>query len=230
MKLLDLYCGAGGATRGYQRAGFEVTGIDIKPQPNYCGEAFIQADALTIRPEWIAENFDAVHASPPCQFATALRSAPRAKFHINLIPETKALLNETRLPWILENVESRLTRECMRGAFRLCGSSFGLGAEGCSLRRHRLFLSNCLLFAQPCHHEPGASVIGVYGGHARKRAASKGGRRTKEVWATSHLEAASTAMGIDWMTLAEMSEAIPPEFTKYLGNQLRRFVAHRAVA
>jgi DNA (cytosine-5)-methyltransferase 1 len=230
MKLLDLYCGAGGATRGYQRAGFEVTGIDIKPQPHYCGETFIEADALSLRPEWIAENFDAVHASPPCQFATALRSAPGAKVHVNLIPETRVLLQATRLPWIIENVDSRLTRECMPGALRLCGTSFGLGAEGCELRRHRLFLSNVMLFAQPCQHWPHAPVVGVYGGHARLRAANKGGRGTKEAWSGGHLQVASTALGIDWMTLAEMSEAIPPEFTKYLGNQLRRFVRERVAA
>jgi DNA (cytosine-5)-methyltransferase 1 len=228
MRLLDLFCGAGGATRGYQRAGFHVTGIDNKPQPHYCGDVFIEADALSIRPEWIAENFDAVHASPPCQFATAMRYAPGAKQHPNLIPETRTLLQATGLPWVIENVDARLARESMPGSLRLCGTSFGLGAEGCELRRHRRFLSNVLLFGQPCQHYPGAAVIGVYGGHARLRAAKHGGRGTKEVWATGHLQAASTALGIDWMTLAEMSEAIPPEFTKYVGNQLRRFVVAKA--
>lgn len=222
-RLLDLYCGAGGAGRGYQLAGFHVTGVDIQPQPRYAGDVFLQGDALKLDPWWIAENFDAVHASPPCQFGTALRSAPGSRPHVNLIPETKWLLAATRLPWVIENVESKLVREHMRGALRLCGSTFGLGAEGCELRRHRLFLSNVLLFSEPCRHSHGP-VIGVYGGHARRRSARHGGRKTADVWALGHLRAASQALGIDWMTLGELSEAIPPAFTEYLGRQLVRVV------
>jgi DNA (cytosine-5)-methyltransferase 1 len=223
-RLLDLYCGAGGAARGYQRAGFHVTGVDIRPQPHYTGDAFLQGDVLKIDPDWIADGFDAVHASPPCQFGTALRSAPGAKVHLNLIPETKIKLGATRLPWIIENVDSSKVRPFMRGALKLCGSTFGLEAEGHELRRHRLFLSNVLLFSEPCRHRHGAPVIGVYGGHARRRAAKHGGRGTADVWASGHLGAASTALGIDWMTLGELSEAIPPAFTEYLGRQLLRVV------
>lgn len=229
-RLLDLCCGAGGAARGYQLAGFHVTGVDLAPQPRYAGDFFIQGDALKLDPAWIAANFDAVHASPPCQFATALRSAPGAKPHLNLIPETWRLLVASGLPWVIENVESPLAAEHMPGALRLCGSSFGLGAEGHELRRHRLFASNVFLFSQPCHHRPGVPVIGVYGGHARRRSKLHGGRGSKDVWTGGHLGAASEAMGIDWMTLAELSEAVPPAFTEFLGAQLRRHIQTRVAA
>lgn len=231
MRLLDLFSGAGGAARGYQLAGFHVTGVDIAAQPRYVGDVFLQANVLELDPEWIAANFDAVHASPPCQFGTALRSAPGArKDHVNLIPATKLLLAATGLPWVIENVESNAVKPHMRGALRLCGSTFGLGAEGHELRRHRLFLSNVLLFSEACRHRHGAPVIGVYGGHARRRSKAHGGRGSKDVWTGGHLGAASAALGVDWMTLAELSEAIPPAFTEYLGHQLALVCARRAEA
>lgn len=223
-RLLDLFCGAGGAARGYQRAGFHVTGIDCKDQPHYAGDVFLKGNVLELDPAWIADAFDAVHASPPCQFGTALKSAPGNRPHVNLIPATKLLLKASGLPWIIENVESRTVRPHMQGALKLCGSMFGLGAEGCELRRHRLFLSNVLLLADECRHRRGAPVIGVYGGHARRRAATHGGRGTRDAWEGGHLGAASAALGIDWMTLGELSEAIPPDFTEYLGRQLARAV------
>lgn len=229
-RLLDLYCGAGGAARGYQRAGFHVTGVDIQPQPAYAGDVFALGDVLALDPDWIAANFDAVHASPPCQFGTSLSDMPDAKQHLNLIPQTRALLEATALPWIIENVEAPKVRPYMRGALRLCGSSFGLGAEGHALRRHRLFDSNVFLFGQPCHHVRGVPVIGVYGGHARRRAKAHGGRGSRDTWTGGHLGAASAALGIDWMTLGELSEAVPPAFTEYLGRQLGRFLDARRAA
>ena len=223
-RLLDLFCGAGGAARGYQHAGFHVTGVDVKRQPRYVGDDFICGDALELDPVWITANFDAFHASPPCQFGTALRTAPNARPHLNLIPATRELVEAAALPWIIENVESSKTRPHLPGALRLCGSTFGLGAEGCELRRHRLFLSNILLFSEACRHRPGP-VIGVYGGHARRRSKAHGGRLSKDTWKRGHLGAGSEAMGIDWMTLDELSEAIPPAFTAYLGHQLMRVAA-----
>lgn len=230
MRLLDLFSGAGGAARGYQRAGFHVTGIDIKPQPAYGGDVFALGDVLTLDPAWITANFDAVHASPPCQFGTSLRSAPGTKKdHVNLIPATKLLLEATGLPWIIENVESKAVLPHMRGSVRLCGSTFGLGVDRYELRRHRLFLSNMLLFCDECRHGHGP-VIGVYGGHARCRSAKHGGRGTADAWPGGHLKAASEAMGIDWMTLAELSEAIPPAYTTYLGHQLAHAIHNRRAA
>ena len=99
----------------------------------------------------------------------------------------------------------------------LCGSMFGLGAQGCQLRRHRLFESNFNIPAPACAHDD-RPVIGVYGGHARRRAKSAGGRGTKDKWDGGHKAAASEALGINWMTLGELSEAIPPAFSEHIGR------------
>lgn len=215
-RLLDLFSCAGGAGMGYSRAGFDVVGVDIVARPRYPFR-FIQADALSLEPAWIAANFDAVHASPPCQGYTALRHAPGAKGAPQLIDQTRDLLCASGLPWIIENVEE--ARWAMREPVLLCGSMFGLGAQGHELRRHRLFESNVALNVPACDHSDGP-VVGVYGGHARRRSAKHGGRGTRDVWDGGHKTAASQAMGMDWATLGEMSEAIPPAFTEYLGRQL----------
>lgn len=219
MRVLDLFCNAGGAGMGYARAGFEVVGVDLHPQKNY-PFAFIQHDALTLDPRFMA-SFDAIHASPPCQGYTSMRHAPGAKRAPRLIGETRAMLERIGLPWIIENVEE--ARAEMRDPLTLCGSMFDLGAQGCQLRRHRLFESNVAISPPaPCRHDV-RPVIGVYGGHARRRAASAGGRGTRDVWEGGHRAAMSEAMGMTWATCAEMSEAIPPAFTEHLGRQL---IAH----
>lgn len=222
-RLLDMYCKAGGAAKGYQRAGFHVTGVDIKAQPRYCGDAFIEGNCLAIDPEWIAENFDAVHASPTCQGHTALRHAPGTKEHPNLIPPTRAILEESGKPWIMENVPG--AEPWMPSAITLCGSMFDLGAQGCRLERYRLFMANFPIspVCGFCLHQD-MPVIGVYGGHARKRSAKHGGRGTQDVWIGGHKAAASEALGIDWMTLDELSESIPPAYTEWLGTQLMKRV------
>lgn len=219
LRLVDLYCCAGGAGRGYQRAGFHVTGMDIAAQPRYAGDAFEQRDVLELSPEELAARFDAIHASPICQGLTRMR-APGKKSHPNLIPQTLALLEASGLPWILENVEG--AEPWMPAAITLCGSMFeGLESEDAWLRRHRLFMANFPISApSPCRHPEGRPVGGVYGGHARRRAASAGGRGTRDVWRAGHRVAMSELMGIDWATTAEMSEAIPPAFTEHLGAQL----------
>lgn len=219
MRVLDLFCNAGGAGMGYARAGFEVVGVDLHPQKNY-PFAFIQHDALTLDPRFLA-TFDAIHASPPCQGYTSLRHAPGAKGAPRLIGETRTMLERSGLPWIIENVEE--ARAEMRAPLTLCGSMFDLGAQGCRLQRHRLFESNVAISApSPCRHDE-RPVIGVYGGHARRRAASAGGRGTRDVWEGGHRAAMSEAMGMTWATCAEMSEAIPPAYTEHLGRQL---IAH----
>lgn len=219
MRVLDLFCNAGGAGMGYARAGFDVVGVDLEPQKNY-PFAFIQHDALTLDPRFLA-TFDAIHASPPCQGYTSMRHAPGAKGAPRLIGETRAMLERAGLPWIIENVEE--ARAEMRDPLTLCGSMFGLGAQGCRLQRHRLFESNIAISApKPCQHDD-RPVIGVYGGHARRRAASAGGRGTRDVWEGGHRAAMSEAMGMTWATCAEMSEAIPPAYTEHLGRQL---IAH----
>lgn len=217
--MLDLFCNAGGAGMGYARAGFEIVGVDLEPQKNY-PFAFIQHDALTLDPRFLA-TFDAIHASPPCQGYTSMRHAPGARGAPRLIGETRTMLERSGLPWIIENVEE--ARAEMRNPLTLCGSMFGLGAQGCRLQRHRLFESNIAISAPaPCHHDA-RPVIGVYGGHARRRAASAGGRGTRDVWEGGHRAAMSEAMGMTWATCAEMSEAIPPAYTEHLGRQL---IAH----
>jgi DNA (cytosine-5)-methyltransferase 1 len=219
-RLLDLFCCAGGAGVGYGRAGFEVTGVDVvvhkrNPHP------VIEADALGLCPEWIAENFDAVHASPPCQGYSSMRHAPGAKGAPRLIGQVRALLRDAGLPYVIENVEA--AKADMVDPVTLCGTMFRLGAQGHDLHRHRLFESNIPLTAPACQHS-GRPVIGVYGGHARCRSAKHGGRGTKDAWQGGHKAAASEALGIDWMTLAEMSESIPPAYTEHIGRQLMDYI------
>lgn len=205
---------------GYYRAGFDVVGVDLFPQPHYPFE-FVQADALDainalivgIRPAapmygWYLECFDAVHASPPCQFKTAYNRRPN---HVapspNLIPQTRNILKKTGLPYVIENVE--YARDHLIDPIRLCGSSFGL-----DVRRHRLFECSFPAIAPQCAHwwqmprfAPATNRVNL--------------RSTVEVgvWRIP-LEVQQRAMGIDWMDLKELSEAIPPAYTEYIGKQL----------
>ncbi len=212
-RALDLFCCAGGAGMGLHRAGFDVVGVDIKPQPRYPFE-FYQADALTFQ----LEGFDFIWASPPCQGYSAMRHAPGTVGAPRLIHHVRRRM-PTGVLWVIENVEE--AKLDMRGPVTLCGSMFGLGAQGSRLQRHRLFESSFIIPQPDCGHDE-RPVIGVYGGHARKRAASAGGRGTKDVWEGGHKAAASEAMGIDWMTLAELSEAIPPAYSEFIGREAIR--------
>lgn len=232
LRIADLYCCSGGATRGYQlaaeRAGIRVhvTGFDIKRQRRYCGDAFEQRDVLAITAEELRARFDFVHASPKCQKFTKMKHAPNAKGdeHPNQIPDTLEILEASGCDWILENVED--AAPWMPGAITLCGTMFGLGAQGCELQRHRLFMANFPISPPGhCRHS-GGPVVGVYGGHARLRSAKFGGRGTRDVWEGGHVAACAEAMGMDWATLSEMSEAIPPAYTEHLGLQ---WLEHRAL-
>ena len=222
-RALDLFCCAGGVSMGLHRAGFEVVGVDIKPQPRYPFE-FHQADALKFH----LDGFDLIWASPPCQGYSAMRHAPGTKGAPLLISHIRKRLISSGSLWVIENVEE--ARWAMRDPVLLCGSMFGLGAQGCRLQRHRLFQSSFALEAPACQHDE-RPVIGVYGGHARKRSAKAGGRGTRDVWEGGHKAAASEAMGIDWMTLAEMSEAIPPAYAEHIGRvAMRQLSEVRAAA
>jgi DNA (cytosine-5)-methyltransferase 1 len=210
-RALDLCCCAGGASVGLYRAGFdEVVGVDIKPQPRYPYE-FHQADALTFP----LEGFDFIWASPICQRFTAMKHAPGAKgdAHPDMISPLRERLEKAGVPWVIENVVGAPLREPVI----LCGSMFGLGAQGCQLQRHRCFESNFKIPQPKCRHDD-RPVIGVYGGHSRRRAASAGGRGTKDTWKGGHKTAAAEALGIDWMTLAELSEAIPPAYSEFIAR------------
>lgn len=205
--ILDLFCGAGGAAVGYHRAGFDVVGVDINPQPNY-PFTFHQGDALEFLHDY-GLHFDAVHASPPCKAYTPLKDMWNAKKHPDLVAPTRELLRETGLSYVIENVPGAP----MTPLIMLCGSAFGLGIPEAQLRRHRWFepSPNLWLMSPPCqHHGP---VIGVYGGHGRDK------RRTVN---TQNFTVAqrSQAMGIDWMNGTELSQAIPPAYTEYIGTQL----------
>lgn len=214
-RLLDLFCKAGGMTKGYQRAGFYVVGVDIEPQPNYCGDEFIQADALDLSVHWMWRDFDAIHASPPCQHYLNLgavnRAMGRTYDHPDLLASVRSVLSSSGRPYVIENGPD--ARKAMVDPVRICGTGLGL-----PLRRHRLFESNVDLVGVPCDHgrfterrywtgwRPNgehrlATVVQVYG--------NAGGRSE---W--------PAAMGIDWMTSAEMIEAIPPAYAEHVGRQL----------
>lgn len=140
--LIDLFCGAGGAAMGYSRAGFEVVGVDIKPQPRYPFE-FHQTDALTFP----LDGAQAVHASPPCQhYANVTRWRGDQSGHPDLLPATVKRLKASGLPWVVENVHGAP----MAPDFVLCGSSLGL-----RVRRHRWFLTswNGFELIPPCQHD-----------------------------------------------------------------------------
>lgn len=221
LRALDLFCCAGGAGVGLHRAGFEVVGVDIVARPRYPFE-FHQADGLTFP----LDGFDLIWASPPCQGYTAMRHAPGAKGAPRLIDAVRQMM-PAGVPWIIENVEE--ARSEMIDPILLCGSMFDLGAQGCRLQRHRLFECSFPVAQPECRHDS-RPVIGVYGGHARRRAASAGGRGTKDVWEGGHKAAASEAMGMDWATLAEMSEAIPPDYSEYLGRAAIEYINAQRMA
>lgn len=225
-KLLDLFCGAGGAAMGYHRAGFEVVGVDLLEQPNYPFE-FHRGDAFQFLCEHGAE-FDAFHASPPCQEYSrtkALRYANQEKGgYISkaapmLVPSIRLVMAATGKPWVLENVEGAP----MPSAFYLCGSMFDL-----PIRRHRLFESSMLVLApRTCSH--GLGSYGMVGGRLRGTGTFSSGKmyadhtgylRRRESYPTKDI--AIKAMGIDWMTLPEMAQAIPPAYTEYIGRWLLR--------
>ena len=208
MRALDLFCCAGGVSKGLLDAGFdEVVGVDIEPQKHY-PFTFVQADALTFD----LSGFDFIWASPPCQAYSDMKHAKNAKKHPMLIEPVRAKLKASGKAYAIENVEGAP----LENPVVLCGSGFGLEAYGHQLRRHRLIEANFYMPAPKCKHTD--PVIGIYGGHARNRSGAHGGRGTMDVWPNGHRDAASIAMGIDWMPLKELSQAIPPVYSKYVAT------------
>lgn len=229
LRLLDLFSGAGGCARGYQRAGFHVVGVDNRSQPRYAGDEFVQADALEVLRLLIAggscggrvlSDFVAIHASPPCQKYSVLRNAAadRGSEHPDLVAPVRALLLSAGLPYVIENVPGSPLNHCVV----LCGSMFGLGAGGRQLRRHRLFETTFPVMSPPCQHV--GEAIGVYGGGATGRytfgnGAERDRYRRRGAWQGTADEGRE-AMGIDWMTHAENTQAIPPVYTEHIGDYL----------
>jgi len=207
-RLLDLFCGAGGAAMGYHRAGFEVVGVDIKPQPRYPFE-FIRADALA----FVAANgheFDAIHASPPCQAYSVARSLHKRN-HPKLIEPLRELLIKAGRPFVIENVPGAPLTGIV-----LCGTSFGLNVEykgeNYELRRHRIFESNLNLTTKACAHA--LPVIGVYG-HGESKS-----MRGKRGFQISVVAVRRAVMDMAWANRDEIAEAIPPAYTEFIGKQL----------
>ena len=207
--LLDAYCGAGGAARGYQRAGFCVVGVDKDPQPNYAGDEFIRADAIEYLMDHAAD-YHAVHASPPCQASSSLtKGTNKGREYVNLIPTTRALLAYLNTPTVIENVQG----SDLRRDLTLCGEMFGLGVI-----RHRYFEVSGFEFTQPEHIKHRGRVRGwrhgvFHDGPYCAPYGRGGGKGTLEEW--------KQAMDVPWMqTHHEVTECIPPAYTELVGNQI----------
>ena len=233
MRLLDLFCGAGGASEGYRRAGFEVVGVDINPQPSYPFE-FHQGDALAFLRKH-GREFDAIHASPPCQAYTSMRhlgktagdGAPK------LVEPVRRLLRLSRVPFVIENVVgSPLINPQV-----LCGSMFGLG-----VRRHRLFETSFVFRHPACRHDARTWPVAVWGdGRPSRREARRehqgpiavygdnpedsaiqraGSNKPGLTRRAATLRVGQIAMGIDWMDWKTLTQAIPPAYTEHVGRAL----------
>jgi len=208
-RLLDLFCGAGGAAMGYHRAGFEVVGVDLEPQPRY-PFAFERADAMTFP----LKGFDAVHASPPCQAYTALRTLHPDRIYVDLIGRTRNRLRRSGLPWVIENVPGAPLRDPVT----LCGTEFSLNVVDGGvywLARHRVFESDRPVPAASGCRCRGRAVMGVYGHGGGANPAPGKGRKAR-------LSEARTLLGIGWMTGPELAQAVPPAYTEYIGRWLIR--------
>ena len=207
-RLLDLFCGAGGATKGYQRAGFYVVGIDIKPQPHYCGDLFIQGDALN--PPVKLSAFDVIHASPPCHDHSPIsRNKDNTAW---LLDATIAMLRDAGVLWICENVVGPDVK--MAGYFfELCGSMFDM-----QVRRHRRFGASVLIFPPNCLHEKQGrpfTITGHVGGCES--------RHSKKPKATQFWQ----YLDMPWMQGVNpygVAQAIPPAYTEFIGRQLMEYL------
>jgi DNA (cytosine-5)-methyltransferase 1 len=210
-RAIDLLSGAGGATRGLQLAGFHVTGVDIKPQPRYCGDAFVQGDAL--RPPFDLAGFDFIWASPPCQaYSWSARRWTEVE-RADLVAPTRSMLEASGVSFVIENVPGAP----IRADLVLTGMMFGLGVIR---RRHFETSFYCL---QPPHQPKRGSVrTGEYvtvAGHGGDNIKGRGSRAAKQA-----------AMGIDWMNDVELNEAIPPAYSEFIGRAALQHLEQRRAA
>jgi DNA (cytosine-5)-methyltransferase 1 len=222
--LLDLFCGAGGCATGYARAGFEIIGVDNDQQPRYPADfRFIEADWLVGLERFLAEyeRPDSqyhnrpliIHASPPCQFYSRATKDTLRINHPDLIATVRERLLLTGLPFIIENVEDA---PMSAASITLCGTMFGLGANGYALYRHRKFESRAdiiLRVPSNCDHfAPAITISGNEGGFW------KGSRGARRGYPKPTFRDWETAMEIDWMSRKELPEAIPPAYTYWIGK------------
>ena len=207
-RLLDLFCGAGGAGMGYHRAGFDVVGVDIEPHPDY-PFPMLCMDALELD---LRTGVDAIHASPPCQGYTTMNNRHGSSYP-KLLGEVRERLVATGLPYVIENVPG--AKRWMNSPITLSGEMFGL-----RVHRPRLFESNVLLLLPPKPpRQP--DPVAVYGKQDGRRLWTRADGSELRV---ADLASASEAMGIDWMTWDDLREAVPPAYTEYIGAQLLRAV------
>lgn len=217
-RLLDLFCGAGGAAMGYARAGFEVVGVDINPQPDYPFR-FFQGDAFEVL-DHIGDNFQAIHASPPCQASSALtKGTNQGREYPQLIPTTREFLDWFDVPTVIENVQGAAIRRDLT----LCGEMFGLGVI-----RHRYFEVDGFTATAPAHKPHRGRVRGwrhgtYYNGPYVAVYGDGGGKGSVAEW--------QQAMGIDWTDDRKaIAEAIPPAYTEHIGAQLYAHIEQERAA
>jgi DNA (cytosine-5)-methyltransferase 1 len=208
-RLLDLFCGAGGAAMGYHRAGFDVVGVDIKPQKHYPFE-FHQEDALQFAMEH-GREFDVIHASPPCQCYSVTASLSNGK-HPDLVLIVRGILDRIGRPYVIENVPG----SPLYNPLMICGTMFGL-----RVIRHRLFECNPPIYFAPktCHHD-GRVLPMRWKTRQEKLAAGKTFEYITVSGNSFLIDEARAAMGIEWMNRKEIAQAIPPAYTEWIGNQL----------
>jgi DNA (cytosine-5)-methyltransferase 1 len=219
-RLLDLYCGAGGCSVGYHRAGFDMVGVDIAPQPNY-PFPFVQADALEYLATADLSGFDAIHASPPCQDHSPLRSVAGLHGTAWLLDATREALIASGLPYVIENVEAA----AMPGSLVLCGTEFGLTDGVRWLRRHRRFESNVFLMgAGGCQCSRSTSPTGVYGDLSRNDRPVQHSKRG-DIMLRAGVATARLLLECPWMDARELSQAVPPAYTQFIGEQLLTHLA-----
>lgn len=205
IKVLDLFCGAGGAAKGLYNSGLtDITGVDISPQPHYPFK-FIQADAI----DFDISGYDFIWASPPCQahsWAAKQHINQRGYFYQDCLLPTQMLLYAAVVPYVIENVPLAPLRD----PITLCGIMFNLRVV-----RHRIFEYGRFDLDQPMHN---VSLCrnAVKTGYALTAAGHGGGKKHGQ---STRLEDLSLAMGIDWMTKPELNESVPPAYGEYIGRQ-----------
>lgn len=218
--LFDLFCGAGGAGKGYQEMGFDIVGFDIEDHPNYPG-IFHIADAMDVLIEvsetgsWNGITPQAIHTSPPCQAYAQGGLREKSKFP-RLIAPVRDLLIDIGVPYVIENVIG--AKRDMVNPHLVCGSWFSL-----KVRRHRLFEASFPMPQIPCRHADQGTPIGVYGQHPDTKQFLRPNGKSRGLRAST-LEEGQAAMGIDWMDWRDLTEAIPPAYTRFVGHHLMRRV------